>query len=410
MPDSPNSRKPLKALLVEAIHPGAREALAAEGIVVTMMQGSPPPDELKRLVADVDLIGIRSKTHLTREVLDAAPHLMAVGCFCIGTNQVDLAHANASGMPVFNAPFSNTRSVAELIIAEIVMLARQLGDRSREVHEGRWQKKATHCHEIRGKTLGIVGYGHIGSQLGVLAEAMGMRVVFHDVVKKLPMGNNRPAATLAELLREADYVSLHVPATPQTKNLIGYDELAAMKDGSYLLNASRGSVVVIPALADVIRSGHLAGAAIDVYPEEPQSNGAGFESELRGLPNVILTPHIGGSTEEAQEMIGREVSESLARFVARGATARSVNFPQVEVPLEEGTHRILNVHRNVPGVLRDINRIVSESNANIHTQVLATDPTIGYLVMDLDDDVSAEVCARVGALETSIRTRRIIGR
>ena len=237
-----------------------------------------------------------------------------------------------------------------------------------------------------------------------------MRVIFFDVVKKLPMGNNRAAASLGELLREADFVTLHVPATPQTKNLIGYDELAAMKDGSYLLNASRGSVVVIPALADVIRSGHLAGAAIDVYPEEPEKNGQGFESELRGLPNVILTPHIGGSTEEAQEMIGREVSESLARYVARGATARAVNFPHVEVPLEEGTHRILNVHRNVPGVLRDINRIVSECNANIHTQVLSTDPNIGYLVMDLDQDVSAEVCAGVGALETSIRTRRIIGR
>jgi len=411
MLDSTNRpRRSLKALLVEGIHPGAREALAAEGILVSMIAGSPPPDELKKLVADVDIIGLRSKTQLTKDIIDAAPNLLTIGCFCIGTNQVDLAHANTRGVPVFNAPFSNTRSVAELIIAEVVMLARQLGDRSREVHDGTWQKKATRCHEIRGKTLGIVGYGHIGSQLGVLAESMGMRVVFHDVIKKLPMGNNRPAATLGELLREADFVSLHVPATPQTKNLIGYDELAAMKDGSYLLNASRGSVVVIPALADVIRSGHLAGAAIDVYPEEPEANGRNFESELRGLPNVILTPHIGGSTEEAQESIGREVSESLARFVARGATARSVNFPHVEVPLDEGTHRILNVHRNVPGVLRDINAIVTAANANIHTQVLSTDPTIGYLVMDLDQDVSAEVCAGVGALETSIRTRRIVGR
>jgi len=284
MPDTANrSRKPLKALLVEGIHPGAREALAAEGILVTMMPGSPPPDELKALVADVDLIGIRSKTRLTADILDAAPNLMSNGCFRIGTNQVDLAHANVRGVPVFNAPFSNTRSVAELMIAEIVMLARQIGDRSREVHDGNWQKKATRCREIRGKTLGIVGYGHIGSQLGVLAESMGMRVIFFDVVKKLPMGNNRAASSLGELLREADFVTLHVPETAQTRNLIGYDELAAMKDGSYLLNASRGSVVVIPALADVIRSGHLAGAAIDVYPEEPEKNGQGFESELRGL-------------------------------------------------------------------------------------------------------------------------------
>jgi D-3-phosphoglycerate dehydrogenase len=408
-PQNP-SRKPLKALLLEGIHPGAREALAAEGILVTLMPSSPPADELKRLVADADLLGIRSKTQVTKEVIDAGKNLLTIGCFCIGTNQVNLGHANASGVPVFNAPFSNTRSVAELIIAEIVMLARQLGDRSREVHEGKWQKKATRCHEIRGKTLGIIGYGHIGSQLGVLAESMGMRVIFHDVMKKLPMGNNRPAASLSDLLKNADFVSLHVPETAQTKDLIGYDELAAMKEGSYLLNASRGTVVVISALADVLRSGHLAGAAVDVYPEEPEANGQGFERELRGLPNVILTPHIGGSTEEAQEMIGREVSESLARYVARGATTRSVNFPQVEVPLDEGTHRILNVHRNVPGVLRDINKIVSDCNANIHTQVLSTDPTIGYLVMDLDQDVSAEVCRRVGALETSIRTRRIVGR
>jgi D-3-phosphoglycerate dehydrogenase len=405
-----SARRPLKALLLEGIHPGAKEALAAEGILVQLLAGSPPAAELASLVADVDLLGIRSKTQITKAILEAAPNLLSIGCFCIGTNQVDLEAANARGVPVFNAPFSNTRSVAELIIAEVVVLARQLGDRSREVHDGTWQKRATRCHEIRGKTIGIVGYGHIGSQVGVLAEAMGMRVVFFDTMKKLPMGNNRPCQTLKELLQEADFVTLHVPATPQTHELMGYDELALMKEGSYLLNASRGTVVVIPALADVIRSGHLAGAAIDVYPDEPDANGKGFESELRGLPNVLLTPHIGGSTEEAQESIGREVSESLARYVARGATTRSVNFPQVETSLDEGTHRILNVHRNVPGVLRDINRIVSECNANIHAQVLATDPSIGYLVMDLDQDVSQEVCTRVGELETSIRTRRIVGR
>jgi D-3-phosphoglycerate dehydrogenase len=400
----------LKALLLEGIHPGAKEALAAEGIAVTLLPASPPPAELVQMMADVDLLGIRSKTQVTKEIIAAAPHLLSIGCFCIGTNQVDAIEANAAGVPVFNAPFSNTRSVAELIIAEIVVLARQLGDRSREVHEGKWQKKATNCHEIRGKTLGIIGYGHIGSQVGVLAEAFGMRVVYHDVSKKLPMGNNRPASTLRELLEVSDYVTLHVPATPQTRNMIGADELARMKEGSYLLNASRGSVVVIPALASVLRSGHLAGAAVDVYPEEPEGNGQGFDSELRGLANVILTPHIGGSTEEAQESIGREVSESLARFVATGATTRSVNFPHVEVPLEEGKNRVLNVHRNVPGVLRDINKIVSDLNANIHTQVLSTDPAIGYLVMDLDDDVSQDVCDRMTDLPTSIRTRRIVGR
>jgi D-3-phosphoglycerate dehydrogenase len=295
--------------------------------------------------------------------------------------------------------------VAELVIGEVIALARQLGDRSREVHEGRWRKVAQGSWEIRGKTLGIVGYGHIGSQVGVLAEALGMKVAFWDTGSKLPMGNNRACASLRELLQTADFVTLHVPATPATREMIGEAELKAMRKGSYLLNLSRGSVVVLPALADAIRTGHLAGAAVDVYPEEPESNSDGFETPLRGLPNVILTPHVGGSTSEAQAAIGREVGSTLIKFVNSGATTGAVNFPNVELPPSRGTHRILNAHRNVPGVLRDINNIVSECNANIHSQLLATDENVGYLIMDLDEDVSNEVKNAVAALSTSIKTR-----
>jgi D-3-phosphoglycerate dehydrogenase len=284
------------------------------------------------------------------------------------------------------------------------MLSRQLGDRIREVHAGQWRKVATGAHEVRGHTLGIVGYGHIGSQVGVLAEAFGMRVVFFDIMAKLPMGNNR-SVPLDELLAQSDFVTLHVPETPQTKNMIGAEELARMKPGACLLNASRGTVVQIDALADALRRGHLGGAAVDVYPSEPESNSDGFESALRGLPNMLLTPHIGGSTEEAQEAIGREVSAALLKFVNQGSTTGAVNFPQVELPITAGAHRILNTHRNVPGVLRDINRIVSDLQANIRAQLLSTDPEIGYLIMDLDQDVSDNVRKAVAALSTNIKTR-----
>ncbi len=395
----------IKVLLLENIHPVAAEAFAADGFQVETVKGALPEAELVERVRDVHLLGIRSKSRVTPAVLDAARRMLAVGAFCIGTNQIATAHANRRGIPVFNAPFSNTRSVAELILAEIVMLSRHLGDRSREVHEGRWRKVAVGSHEVRGRTIGIVGYGHIGSQIGVLAEAFGMRVVFYDIAAKLPMGNNRAMQTLEDVLELADFVTLHVPETPQTKNMIGPAELARMKPGACLLNASRGTVVVIDALADAIRRGHIGGAAVDVYPEEPETNSDGFASPLCGLPNVILTPHIGGSTEEAQEAIGREVSAALLKLVNAGATTGAVNFPQVEVPITKGTHRILNIHRNVPGVLRDINRIVSDHNANIHAQVLSTDPDIGYLVMDLDQDVSLDVKRAIGALETSLRTR-----
>ncbi|MBL8683433.1 MAG: phosphoglycerate dehydrogenase [Myxococcales bacterium] len=396
---------PLKVLLLENIHPKAIELFRSEGFAVETATGALKEDELCKKLESVHVLGIRSKTQVTKRALESAQRLLSLGCFCIGTNQVDLAAANARGVPVFNAPFSNTRSVAELIISEIVALARQLGDRSREVHEGKWRKVSAGCYEIRGKTLGIIGYGHIGSQLGVMAEAMGMNVIFFDIATKLPMGNNHAVGTMDELLSKSDFVTLHVPATAQTHELIGEREIAQMQKGSFLLNASRGTVVVIPALAAALRSGHLAGAAIDVYPEEPESNSDGFVTPLQGLSNVILTPHIGGSTIEAQAAIGAEVGTSLIKYVATGATTGSVNFPQVELPPNKATHRVLNVHRNVPGVLRDINAIVSELGANISSQVLATDATIGYLVMDIEKDVAQSVAERIAALTTDIRTR-----
>jgi D-3-phosphoglycerate dehydrogenase len=395
----------IKVLLLENVHPVAKEAFAAEGFQVETVKGALSEAELAAKVRDVHLLGIRSKTQITQKVLDEGRRLLAVGAFCIGTNQIDLVHSNKRGVPAFNAPFSNTRSVAELILAEIVMLSRQLGDRLREVHSGQWRKLSTGSHEVRGHTLGIVGYGHIGSQIGVLAEAFGMRVVFYDIMAKLPMGNNRSMSRLEELLAASDFVTLHVPETAQTKNMIGHAELAHMKPGACLLNASRGTVVVIDALAAALQSGHLGGAAVDVYPTEPEGNSDGFETALRNLPNVILTPHIGGSTEEAQEAIGKEVSASLLKYVNNGATTGAVNFPQVELALAKGAHRILNIHRNVPGVLRDINKIVSDRNANIRAQMLSTDSEVGYLIMDLDQGVSGDVKQAISELPTSIKTR-----
>src|SRR5512139_293015 len=395
----------IKILLLENIHPVAQEEFAAEGFQVETLKGALSEAELAERIRDVHVLGIRSKTQVTPKALDEARRLLAVGAFCIGTNQIALAHANRRGAPVFNAPFSNTRSVAELIIAEIVMLSRHLGDRVREVHAGQWKKVAVGSHEVRGKTIGIVGYGHIGSQVGVLAESFGMRVVFYDILAKLPMGNNRSLPRLEDVLEQSDFVTLHVPETPQTKLMMGHDQIARMKKGACLLNASRGTVVDIDALSAAIKSGHIGGAAVDVYPEEPETNSDEFTSPLRGLSNVILTPHIGGSTEEAQEAIGREVSAALIKLINAGATTGAVNFPQIEVPATKGAHRILNVHKNVPGVLRDINKIVSDNNANIRAQVLSTDPDIGYLVMDLDQDVSNDVKKQIAALPTSIKTR-----
>jgi len=395
----------IKVLLLENIHETARAIFRSEGLDLEVLSGALGEADLIEKIRDVHLVGIRSKTNITEPVFEAARRLLAVGCFCIGTNQVDLEAAHRRGIPVFNAPFSNTRSVAELVIGHIVALSRHIPDHVRDMHDGVWNKTANGCFEVRGKTLGIVGYGRIGRQVGVLAESMGLRVLFHDVEAQLPMGNNRSVAELKELLAESDFVSLHVPSTASTKNIMNAERIAQMKRGASLLNLARGSVVDIPALAAALKSGHLAGAAIDVFPKEPRDNGPGFESELRGIRNVILTPHVGGSTQEAQENIGREVGARLADYLNGGITTGAVNFPEIGQPAVRGRHRILNVHKNVPGVLSAINGIISESKANVAAQVLATDPEIGYLIMDLDRDVSLEVMDKVKALETSIRTR-----
>lgn len=401
----PKADDDVRILLLENIHPSARDMLAAEGLIVETASSALKEEELHKRLQGVSILGIRSKTQVRASVLKDAKDLLAVGAFCIGTNQIDLDAANVAGVPVFNAPFSNTRSVAELIIAEIVVLARQLGDRSREVHTGAWKKVAQGCFEVRGKTLGIIGYGHIGSQVGVLAEAMGMRVLSYDVRTTMAIGNAHALDSLDELLAQSDFVTLHVPETPLTKNMIGRAQIAKMRPGSYLLNASRGTVVEIDALADALKSKHLAGAAVDVYPEEPESNSDGFVTQLQGLPNVILTPHVGGSTEEAQAAIGKEVAISILRYLRQGTTTGSVNVPQAELPRAPNAHRLVNMHKNVPGVLRDINRIVSDRNANIRAQLLGTDASIGYLIMDLDNDVVEEVASDIAALKTSIRTR-----
>lgn len=397
---------PYRILLLEGIHPVAKTALEEAGFQVRLESHSPGEAELKSWLKDCDAVGIRSKTQLTKDILEANRHLVVAGCFCIGTDQVNAEVANSIGVPVFNAPYSNTRSVAELVMAEVVSLARQLGDRNMKAHGGEWLKSAEGSHEVRGKTLGIVGYGHIGSQVSVLAEAFGMCVQYFDVIKKLPLGNSQSCRTLEELLAASDFVTLHVPDTAQTRDMIGREQIAAMRKGAFLINASRGKVVDIGALATAIKEKKLAGAAIDVFPEEPASNKEKFVSELQGLPNVILTPHIGGSTLEAQEAIGGEVAQSFIGFLQTGSTRGAVNFPNVDLPvLHPGCHRIINVHRNVPGVLSDINGIVSDVGANIQAQSLSTDPNIGYLVMDLEKAEANEVAKRISTLETSIKTR-----
>jgi D-3-phosphoglycerate dehydrogenase len=398
----------LKILLLESIHPVADELLEAEGFEVRRADGALKEDQLAERLKGIHLLGIRSKTQVTKKVLDAADALIGVGAFCIGTNQIALDHAMKRGVAVFNAPFSNTRSVAEMVIAEIVMLSRHLGDRSREMHHGVWKKVASGSREVRGKTLGVVGYGHIGSQVSILAEDLGMRVVFHDTAAKLPLGNSQPVKSLEALLEQSDFVTLHVPETPQTRGMICAAQLARMKKGACLINASRGTVVDLDALAQALKEKRLDGAAVDVYPEEPEASSAeGFETPLRNLPNVILTPHIGGSTLEAQEAIGREVSASLARFAHTGATLGSVNFPAVDLGRLPDTYRVINVHQNVPGVMRDLNRIVSDQEANIHAQVLSTNASIGYLIMDLDSDVAAQVVTDMRRLPTSISARTV---
>ena len=399
-------KQDIRILLLEGLSQTAIDTFHAAGYSqIEAHAKSLPEDELKARIAEAHIIGIRSRTQLTPEVLAHARRLMAIGCFCIGTNQVDTDAAELAGIPVFNAPYSNTRSVAELVIAEAIMLMRGIPQKSAECHRGGWSKSAAGSHEARGKTLGIIGYGHIGTQVGVLAEAFGMRVLFYDIASKLAVGNVRPVGELDELLASSDFVTLHVPETPQTQGMIGAAELATMKPGAHLINASRGTVVDLEALADALRRGQVGGAAIDVFPEEPEGATDDFQSPLCGLGNVILTPHIGGSTEEAQEAIGREVASALTKFVNSGATTGAVNFPPVELPQSPGAHRILNVHKNQPGVLRDINHIVSDRGANIRAQLLSTETDIGYLIMDLDHDVSDQVKHAVAALPTSVKTR-----
>ena len=396
-----------KVLLLENIHPIARDLFIKDGFTVDTLKGALTEDELIQKLPGYDVLGIRSKTFLTPKVFEAAKSVSTVGCFCVGTNQVDLSAAKAGGVVVFNAPFSNTRSVAEMVIAEIIMLSRKLGTRNTEMHQGIWNKSSNQCFEVRGKTLGIVGYGNIGSQVSYLAEAMGMRVMFYDIVSKLPLGNAKPLSTLEELLGASDFVTLHVPATDMTKNMMGETELSQMKENSYLINASRGDIIDIKALEAAVQSKRLAGCAIDVFPEEPENNILNYPSPLKGVENVILTPHIGGATEEAQVNIGREVASTLIRFMKTGSTLRSVNFPQTDIPLSREFTRLSNVHSNVKGVLKDINRILTEYGANIQTQSLHTDADIGYLVVDLDQPVTDDLIRSIQALKTAIRTRRI---
>ncbi|MEO0325008.1 MAG: phosphoglycerate dehydrogenase [Myxococcota bacterium] len=399
-----------RIVLLENIHPGAKANLEAAGYAVELLPKSLPEDELIATLDGAVAVGIRSKTQMTAKVLEASKgSLRAIGAFCIGTNQIDLEAAHGVGIPAFNAPFSNTRSVAELVMAEIVFLARRLGDRNTQMHQGTWKKSAAKAYEIRGKTMGIVGYGHIGRQVGVLGEAFGLKVLFHDVVDVLPMGNNQPAKSLDALLAASDFVTLHVPATPETKDMIGAGELAKMKRGSYLLNLSRGNVVELSALAEALRSGHLEGAALDVYPEEPRANDDVFETDLAALDNVILTPHIGGSTQEAQVNIGQEVSGKLIKYLGLGATLGAVNFPQADLPPRAGCVRVQHIHDNVAGVLGDVHRIVADKGGNILGQVLVTDPSVGYLLMDIEQSGAGAVVEQLERLETTRQARILSG-
>ncbi len=406
MPETSLSKDKIKILLVEGVHDSAVQALHAAGYTQVQTQsGALEGDALRQRIADVHFIGIRSRTQLSAEVLAQARRLTAIGCFCIGTNQVDLDAARARGVAVFNAPYSNTRSVAELVLAEAILLLRGIPQKNAAAHRGGWLKSAEHCHEARGKTLGIVGYGAIGSQLSVLAESLGMHVLFHDVVAKLPLGNAQRAASLPELLARSDIVTLHVPDLASTKGLLGAAEIAAMKPGALLINASRGTVVEIDALAAALARGHLRGAAIDVFPHEPRSTDDEFVSPLRGLDQVILTPHIGGSTMEAQANIGIEVAAKLIRYSDNGTTTSSVNFPEVALPEHPGKHRLLHIHANQPGVLSRINRILSDNDINIAAQYLQTNEAIGYVVIDLDARSSDLALAKLAEVPGTIRCR-----
>ena len=396
----------IKFLLLEGIHPSAVRVLHAAGYTqIECLSGALDGLALKDKIADAHFVGIRSRTQLTSDMLAHASKLAAVGCFCIGTNQVDLEAARERGIAVFNAPFSNTRSVAELVLAEAILLLRGVPEKSAVAHRGGWLKSAENAFEIRGKTLGIVGYGSIGTQLSVLAEALGMQVVFFDVVTKLALGNARQIPNLNDLLAQSDVVSLHVPETSATQWMIGASQIAAMKLGSVLINASRGTVVEIEPLAEALRQKKLLGAAIDVFPIEPGSNKDPFDSPLRGLDNVILTPHVGGSTMEAQENIGIEVAEKLVKYSDNGTSTSSVNFPEVALPAHPGKHRLLHIHRNVPGVLSEINQVFAGNGINIASQYLQTHGDVGYVVIDIDAAHSDVALAKLHDVTGTIRSR-----
>lgn len=412
-PDPRNSldRASISILLLEGIHQSAVELFASEGYTrVRSHAKALPPAELQQALAGVHMLGIRSRTQLTAEALAAAPKLMAIGCFCIGTNQVDLAAARRRGIPVFNAPFSNTRSVAELVLAEIVLLLRGIPARNAAAHRGEWVKSAAGAREVRGKALGIVGYGHIGTQVGLLAEALGMHVIYHDIVTRLALGNAAPVRSLDALLEQSDVVTLHVPETPQTRWMIGAEQLARMRPGAALVNASRGTVVDLDALAAALDAGRLAGAAIDVFPREPESNDEAFESPLRRFDNVILTPHVGGSTAEAQQNIGVEVAGKLLRYSDNGSTLTAVDFPEVALPEHAGKHRLLHIHENRPGMLSQVNDVFTRRRINVASQFLQTNAEIGYVVIDVDagDRVDTRAVQKeLDAIPGTIRTRRL---
>ena len=402
-------RDKVRVLLLEGISESAAALFAQAGYSnVTRLPKALDGPALAAALEGVHILGIRSRSQMTREVLGGADRLMAVGCFSVGTNQIDLGAARDHGIPVFNAPFSNTRSVAELVIGEIVMLLRRVFPRSVQAHAGGWDKSATDSHEVRGRVLGIVGYGNIGSQLSNLAESMGMKVVYYDTTDRLRHGNTDPVDSLAELLAQSDVVSLHVPETPATHGMIGRAEIRAMKPGAYLINNSRGTVVDLDALAEALTEGHLRGAAVDVFPKEPGSNAERFATPLQGLPNVILTPHVGGSTEEAQERIGAEVARKLIDYSDTGSTTGAVNFPQVQLSARAAGTRFIHVHRNLPGLLRSINEAFSSRGVNISAQSLQTDGDLGYVVVEADLGTGdAGLLESLRAIEGTIRVRLV---
>ena len=397
-----------RALLLEGIHPDADAVLESAGLSVTHERSALTTEALDAALEGVTVLGVRSKSRLSPDLLDRHPDLLAIGCFCIGTDQLDLRDAARRGLAVFNAPFSNTRSVAELTIAEVVALHRRLGDRSRELHDGIWRKSAAGAHEVRGRTLGIVGYGHIGSQVSVLAEAFGMRVLYHDTAPKLALGNAQPTDSLDRLLAESDVVTVHVPDEPSTRDLIGAREIDGMRPGAMLINNARGSVVDLDALSEALRDGRIGGAAVDVYPSEPKRNDDPFATPLAGLPNVILTPHIGGSTEEAQAAIARDAASKLARYLTEGSTRSSTSVPEVDLPSPKpDRHRILHFHRNVPGVLGRMHTLLAEIDANITAEYLQSDPEVSYVILDVESDSVHDVAERMRSIPETIRMRTL---